>query len=342
VRVAIIGAGLQGARRAAAVRAAGGAQVTTVVDADLGRARRLGEVYGATHLDSWEKALARDEADAVVVCTPPSMHAAIGISAAQQGKHILCEKPLARTIPEAQRMVTAARNNGVVLKCGFNLRHHPGIVQAKNWVDEGRLGSLKFLRCRYGVGGREGYDSDWRVDPEVSGGGELVDQGTHIVDLARWFLGDFERGFSYSESYFWGKAPVEDNAFCLLRTSSGQVASFHVSWTQWRPLFSLEVFGQDGYVRVEGLGGAYGVETVSLGLRDFNAPFKEETIEFRGADRSWHAEWREFAQAIEEGREPLGNGSDGLKALEMVTALYRGARDGRQVVFGHEVQEERG
>jgi predicted dehydrogenase len=107
--------------------------------------------------------------------------------------------------------------------------------------------------------------------------------------------------------------------------------SLHASWTQWKPLFSFEVSGHDGYVVVEGLGGAYGTERAILGRRDFGAPFHEEAIEFRGDDRSWEEEWREFVAAIREGREPLASGEDGLAALELAQAIYESARSGRAV-----------
>jgi predicted dehydrogenase len=132
-------------------------------------------------------------------------------------------------------------------------------------------------------------------------------------------------------TYFWDVAPLEDNAFALLRTAQGQIASLHVSWTQWRPLFSFEVSGHDGYATVEGLGGAYGTERAVLGRRDFAAPFSEEVIEFRREDSSWEEEWREFVSAIREGREPSANGEDGLAAIELASAIYESARLGKAV-----------
>ncbi len=156
-----------------------------------------------------------------------------------------------------------------------------------------------------------------------------MDQGMHALDLARWFLGDFTEVFGFLQTAFWDIAPLEDNAFALLRTRKGQVATIHVSWTQWRNLFSLEIFGKDGYITVEGLGGSYGTEKASLGKREFLKPFREEVIEFRGEDRSWQEEWMEFVNAIKENREPLGNGSDGIEALKLAYAIYESARENR-------------
>jgi predicted dehydrogenase len=324
MNVAIVGAGLQGRRRAVALMAEG-SNVVAVADVDSTQAQRLADVSGAKVAPSWEAAIERDDVDAVLVCTPPHLHEFISVAATRLGKHVLCEKPLARTVAEAERMVSAARASRVVLKCGFNLRHHPVVAQLRSWVDAGEIGEIYYLRGRYGIGGRPGYDQEWRANAGVSGGGQLMDQGIHLLDLARWFLGDFTQVDGSLQTYFWDVAPLEDNAFALLTTSGRKTAMLHASWTQWKPLFSLELTGRDGYAIAEGLGGAYGVPTAILGRRDLTAPFAEHRIEFRGEDASWRAEWREFSEAIQQGREPVGSGEDGLMALQLVEALY-GAR----------------
>ena len=335
MRVGLVGAGLQGNRRAQALKQSGRgsehAELVLVADADLERARALAEEMGCQATADWEEVVEREDVEIIIVCTPPHLHAPVSLAAMSREKHVLCEKPLARTVVEAQKMVDVAKERGVVLKCGFNLRHHPGVLQARRWVDEGMIGELISLRCRYGVGGREGYEQEWRTKAELSGGGQIMDQGVHALDLARWFLGEFQEAFAFTETLFWDIEPVEDNGFCLLRTSERQVASIHVSWTQWKPLFSLELLGKDGYITVEGLGGAYGVERVSMGLRDFTAPFREEVIEYRGDDGSWEEEWREMLRAIKGHSQPTGSGGDGLRAMELADALYRSAKEGRVI-----------
>jgi predicted dehydrogenase len=272
--------------------------------------------------DNWKKVATGKDVDVIVVCTPPHLHEPMCTLALKNGKHVLCEKPLARTVAEAQKIVKTAQENGVKVKCGFNHRHHPGIIQARNWFDKGVIGELSFIRCCYGIGGRPGFEKEWRTNPEISGGGELMDQGMHVIDLCRWFMGDFSQVIGFGVTSYWDIAPVEDNAFALMRTKKGQVASFHVSWTQWKNLFSFELLGKDGYIIVEGLGGSYGTERAVLCKREFLKPFREETIEFRGEDRSWQVEWEEFSIAIKKNREPLGNGYDGLEAVRLAHAIY--------------------
>ncbi len=330
MRVGLIGAGLQGWRRAPALKAFPDAELAVVGSARPAAARRLAAEMGQCEaVEGWEPVVDRGDLEALIVCTPPHLHAEISIAALRQGMHVLCEKPLARTVEEAESMVEAAERAGVVLKCGFNHRHHPGIQMARRWLDEGRLGEPVFLRCRYGIGGRPGYEKEWRADPALVGGGQLMEQGVHALDLARWFLGEITEVTAMLSTAFWAIQPLEDNAFVLCRSAGGATASIHSSLTQWKSLFSLELYGRDGYAVVEGLGSSYGTERAVLGRRDFEAPFGEESVEFRGADRSWQEEWREFAAAIERGGRPPGDGRDGLEAMRLVSAAYRAAREGR-------------
>lgn len=333
MRVGIVGAGLQARRRAPVLRDFPDTELVVISAAHLESAQQLADAMGCEAAAGWEPVIERDDLDAVVVCTPPHLHAAISIAAMSRGKHVLCEKPLARTLEEAVSMVATARESGVTLKCGFNHRHHPGIQQARRWFDGGVIGEPTFVRCRYGIGGRPGYEQEWRSDPQIVAGGQLMEQGIHAVDLSRWFLGDFAQVICLVGTHFWKIQPLEDNAFVLLRTPGGAVASIHSSLTQWKNIFSFEVFGRDGYIVVEGLGGSYGTERAVLGRRDFTAPFSEEVIEFRGSDRSWHEEWKEFAAAVREGREPLGNGQDGLETLRLVYGAYEAAARQRTVAL---------
>jgi len=326
MKVGLIGAGRQGRRRAQAVKELEETELAIVADVDSRAARALAKDLGCEATNNWEEVVARNDLEAVIICTPNHLHAPMSIAALRRRKHVLCEKPLARDPEEAEKIVNAAKEGGVKLKCGLTLRHHPGIQHAREWFDRGFIGELIFLRCRYGICGRPGYDKEWRAKFEFSGGGELIDQGIHVLDLFRWFAGDFVQAVGFTSTAFWDIAPLEDNAFGLLRTRGGQVASLHVSWTEWKNLFSFEIFGKDGYIVVEGLGGSYGLEQATLGRRSFVEPFKEESIEFRGEDRCWQDEWKEFIMAIRENREPLGNGLDGLESLKLAYALYESAR----------------
>ena len=190
-------------------------------------------------------------------------------------------------------------------------------------VRDDAIGDVLYVRGRYGHGGRPGYEAEWRANAAVSGGGELLDQGVHLIDLARWFVGDFVAVTSHLATFFW-KMPVEDNAFLMLRTGRGQVAWLHVSWTEWKNLFSFEIFGERGKLQVDGLGGSYGVERLTCyQMRPELGPPDTVAWEFPGEDRSWQIEFAEFAASIERGEVSDGTLEDARAALAVVAAAYQ-------------------
>jgi predicted dehydrogenase len=335
MRVGIIGCGLIGTRRAK-VALDSGDDVVIVADIAADRAEALAEATRSGWTSSWMEVVSRDDLDVVVVSTSNDLLAAASISALESGKHVLCEKPLGRNGGEAAAIVEAAGSAGKLLKVGFNHRHHPAIAAARALADQRAIGSVFAIRALYGHGGRAGYEREWRADPARSGGGELLDQGVHIVDLSRWFIGEIAEAQGYVGTYHWPIQPVEDNAFALLRSIDGGIVSFHTSWTQWKNTFRFEVLGTGGYLRVDGLGGSYGTERLTIAKRnEDSSPPIEETTSFDGPDQSWHSEWREFSTAIAQNRQPLGNGNDGLAAARILDAIYESAASGTVVAVPH-------
>jgi predicted dehydrogenase len=237
---------------------------------------------------------------------------------------------MGRNLDEARQLTRAAE--GRRLKIGFNHRYHPGIRGALRLLTEGAIGSVINARARYGHGGRPGYEKEWRGDLQRAGGGELTDQGVHVLDLLQCINGPPREVFCMTQTAVWPVAPLEDNGFGLLRYASGATASFHTSWTQWKNLFSLEVFGTEGYLTVEGLGGSYGTETLTLGRRhhDGQAPHIRQEA-FPGADESWTREWAEFVDAIIEGGPYQGTPAEGVQVMQALEALYQSARTGSVV-----------
>jgi predicted dehydrogenase len=269
--------------------------------------------------------------DIVVVATPNKYLAEIGIAALEAGKHVLIEKPMGRNTKEAEALAHAAKTSGRLLKIGFNHRYHPGIAAAYGAWSDNKIGSIINARVRYGHGARPGYEKEWRGNPELAGGGELTDQGVHVIDLISWFLGPADEAFCWQQTAVWPIAPLEDNGFVLLRYPENTVVSFHTSWTQWKNLFSLEIFGTKGALVVEGLGGSYGTETLTHWTRKLEggAPVKEHQI-FDGPDLSWEIEWSEFIGAIERGDGAyLGTPQDGLIVMRTLEALYASVESNR-------------
>jgi predicted dehydrogenase len=327
MRVGIVGCGLIGGKRAKALRA-GADPLVAVADTNAARAKQLAAQYpGCAAETDWERVVARDDVDVVVVATVNDALAPVTLAAIKRGKHVLVEKPAARSAAEIEPVAAAARQafewSGVVAKVGFNHRFHPAFLKAREIFESGALGPLMFARARYGQGGRLGMEKEWRGNKQIAGGGEMLDQGVHLIDLSRWFLGDFAEVSGHVARYFWDWE-VEDNGFALLKTKEGQVAWLHASCTEWKNLFSFELYGKVGKLHIEGLGGSYGVERLSYYkmLPQMGPP--ETTIwEYPGEDKSWQAEWTHFMQSIEQKRMPGGNLDDALAALRIVDELYR-------------------
>lgn len=343
MNIAIVGCGLIGKRRAGVVCQSPADELVIVADIDGSRAASLAAEMGCQATTEWREVVTRDDVDAIIISTPNKYLMLITVAALENGKHVLCEKPPGQNPDEAHQMTEAARRAQRVLKIGCNHRHHRAIWKAHELCTQGAIGPLMFIRAIYGHGGRPGYEKEWRGDLDLAGGGELLDQGVHIVDLCRWFMGDFSEVVGFTSTYVWGteverstfnvKRP-EDNAFVLLRTADGRIAQFHTSWTQWKNRFTFEVFGRNGYVRVEGLGGSYGPERLEVGRRRTEGgPPEIEIFDFPGPDRSWQAEWQEFAAAIREGRQPLANGEDGFQAMRLIAAIYQSAHTGQVVAL---------
>lgn len=277
---------------------------------------------GAIALTNWQAAASHPGVDIVVVATTHNMLAPIASVAAAAGKHVLVEKPGARRAVELEAVRSTALRTGARVRVGFNHRYHKALLKASEILHSGTMGELMFVRGRYGHGGRPGYETEWRAVPELSGGGELVDQGMHLIDLARWCLGDFEEVQGHIATYFWDM-PVEDNAFLLLRTSAGKTAFLHASWTEWKNMFSFEIYGRTGKLEITGLGGSYGIERVTLyQMSAAMGPPETTTWEFPMADDSWEVEFREFLDDIRLGREPSPGLADAQAALRVVEKLY--------------------
>jgi predicted dehydrogenase len=332
-KVAIIGAGLQAGRRAPAIADDSSYEIALVVDRHRERAERLAKPHNAVVETDWQAAIRRPDINAVLVLTYPDSHAEISIAALESGKHVLCEKPLSYSLEEARAMTQAAKRAGCVLKCGFNHRHHPAVVRARELFAQGAIGKPAFGRGRYGIAGRTGLHLEWRSDPKIVPGGQLMEQGVHLVDLFRWFLGEMTHVTGMMSTTCWPIAPLEDNGFLLMRSADGVVSSVHASLTQWINHFDFEIYGEKGSLSVEGLGASYGVEKLVFSQHDPRGPFSYQTVEYRGGDASWKAEWTEFARAVAERDEPLGNGVDGLRAMEVVDAAYAASRSGTTVRF---------
>jgi predicted dehydrogenase len=322
IRVGIVGAGLIGNKRARALR--GEARLVAVADKDAERAGALAAEHRADVEATWERLVKRDDIDAVIVSTTNDVIADCAVAALEAGKHVLVEKPAGRNPDDVRRQLVASTAAGRVLRVGCNHRFHPAFQKAKTMLAAGAVGPLLYIRARYGHGARPGYDREWRAHPDISGGGELLDQGVHLVDLCRWLGGEFDLEWGTMRTFFWDM-PVEDNGFLMLRSPDGVRQAFlHASCTEWKNLFDFEIFGRDGKLQIWGLGRSYGVEELRyFRMKPEMGPPEVEVTTFPGEDVSWHAEFDAFLGAIEGRPTDIARIDDAQRAVEIVYEVYR-------------------
>jgi len=319
--IGIIGCGLIGKKRANSLGDNG--YLVACADIDLKKAEQLARDYDAVATDSWLEILKMSEVDIVIVSTLHDSLSSITKSAIKFGKHVLVEKPAGRSFEEIEEVLPELNKADVKVRVGFNHRYHPAILKAKEIIDSGELGELMFLRARYGHGGRVGYDKEWRADPQISGGGEIIDQGSHLIDLSRMFLGNFNNIQGLAHTFFWDME-VEDNGFMILRNKENQVAFLHASCTEWKNMFSMEIYGKNGKLDINGLGGSYGKETIIhyKMLKEMGPPLSYKW-DFPGSDISWKNEMEEFYKDIEYDRIPNPSLSDANEVLKIIDKVYK-------------------
>jgi len=266
--------------------------------------------------------LADPKIDLIVISTRHSSLGEIAIQAATHSKHVLVEKPGAITISQLRKLESVAKSTGVVVKVGYNHRFHPSIRMAKEIIDSSKHGDLLWLRARYGHGGRLGYESEWRARVEESGGGELLDQGSHLIDLCRFFFGEVTLEHSYLTTSFWNIG-VEDNAFLQLTPSSGGVAWMHASWTDWKNTFSLEINLRSAKIDICGLGGSYGTESLTLyTMRPELGPPDSENWTWKTPDDSWSLEINDVLSSISGAHSVGAEIGDAIAILELIERAY--------------------
>jgi predicted dehydrogenase len=332
MKVVIIGCGLIGRKRALALPKED--ELAACCDTNKEIADKFASDFACRPFTDYKDLLNKVQCDIAIVAVVNKFALNIVLDFLKSGKHVLAEKPLGRNVKEAGEMVNMSKQKGLVLKTGFNHRFHPALWKAKELYDKGEIGEIFNIRVRYGHGGRSGMEKEWRASKDLCGGGELLDQGVHVIDLIRWFGGEITEVYGQVETKFW-PLEVEDNAFAIMKTKSGVSASFHVSWTNWKNIFSFEIFGKNGYLRIEGLGGSYGPETLEFGIRKPEGGKPDITsFAFDSEDISWKNEWKEFKASINERRQPIDNGIDGLRANEVIEALYTSSKFKKAINLG--------
>jgi predicted dehydrogenase len=330
LRLAIIGYGYMGEIRRRVIETNPRLELCGIFDASRSVRERIN---GCRVFDSFEE-LSKEEVDAIFVCTPNLYSPQYCTDSLNMGRHVFCEKPPGRNLDDIRKIIRVEKEHpGIKLMFGFNHRFHPGIMRAKVIADSGRLGNILNIRGLYGKSGGVNFSDSWRNNKEISGGGILLDQGIHMLDLFRYFCGDFEQIKCFLNNRFW-KFETEDNAFVILANQKGQNAFFHSSATMWKHTFRVDLTLENGYVTVEGLlskTGSYGHEKLIIGKRQFEDEAEaignpSEEVTYFDRDLSWELEVQEFIRCIEENVPVTKSSSeDALKVMEIIDKAYKDA-----------------
>jgi predicted dehydrogenase len=322
LRVAIIGCGLIGRKRAEALGPTD--ELVGCVDVVPEAAAALARDFGGSACTRVDEVLALGP-DVVVVATSHDQLAHLAEQALAAGAHVLVEKPAGISGSQVAQLAHAADRAERLVKVGFNHRFHPALARAAAEVHSGDHGPFMHLRARYGHGGRPGYDREWRADPSRSGGGELIDQGMHLLDLTHWIAGPLPFHSALLRTHFWD-TPAEDNAAVILGVGDDRAAPWamlHVSWTEWKNTFSLEIYCRTAKIEVDGLVRSYGPQRLRIyRMRAEMGPPDVQELAFGAEDVSWAAEWEHFARVIGGGGAVLGSLADARYAWDRIEEVY--------------------
>lgn len=327
IRVGIIGFGKMGRIRQRALEESGKGELVTVYDTEP-----LVSLPGVKWANSAEEVLSDTEVDAVFICTPNYMNETLTIKALMAGKNVFCEKPPAFTAAGVEKVRLAEQESGKCLMYGFNHRHHESIGKMKNIVDSGDMGKILWMRGRYGKEVDESFFDGWRAKKELAGGGIMLDQGIHMLDLFLYLGGGFDEVQAMASSLFWKIDGIEDNVFANFRSSkTGICASLHSTMTQWRYIFSLEVFMEGGALILNGLktsSGAYGDEDLAVKRNRSHTPegaiFNNEEHFIYHSDTFWLSEVNHFLSSIQDKKRiTMGTSSDALNVMRIMDQIYK-------------------
>ena len=325
LNVGIIGFGKMGQIRYNAINASKRGQVIAISDPyqDI-------SLTGIKVNSTVDETMGSDNIDAVFICTPNYLNKELTIKGLESGKHIFCEKPPAFTASDVEEIIEVERKlSDFKLMYGFNHRHHGSIKKIRSILDSKIFGNVLWMRGRYGKSVDSSFYEGWRAKRELAGGGILLDQGIHMLDLFLYVADNFDEVKAFVSNLYW-KIDVEDNVFAMMKnTKTGVVASLHSTMTQWRHLFSMEIFCEKGYMVLNGLktsSNTYGDEVLSIAKSRTSAPaatWEDEEKFYFKADDFWNTEIEFFFDCIEKNIPVLsGNSADVLKLMKIVDKIY--------------------
>lgn len=320
MNVGIIGCGLIGYKRAKSLNKK---NIVGCYDKNKKSSKKFSEEFNCFDFKNIKELVTNKKISAVIICTYHNTLYNFAKLCLENNKNILIEKPGAKNLKELLKLSELSKKfKHLKIHIGYNHRFHPAIISAKKMIDKNILGKIMYIRARYGHGARLNYNREWRMSKNISGGGELIDQGSHLIDLSRFFLGNLSVKSSLLKRFFW-KSNVDDNAFLTLGNKNENVAFLHCSCTEWKNKFSFEIFLKYGKLEISGLGGSYGVETLTcFKMKKKMGKPNIKVWKYKGRDISWKNEIDYFSKILSDGQESQSNVSNALENMRIINHCY--------------------
>lgn len=327
LRVVVIGCGYFGQKRIrACIQATSSIHLVAVVDLDKQKAKKIGTKYKIAFATTLPGVLKQTSCDAAVIAVPNIYHKSCTIEALSLGLHVLCEKPLAPTSRDANDIVRAAKKYKRIVKTGSNHRFFPSIQKAHELICKGNIGKILLFKGSIGNNG-EHVKNDWFWEKRLSGGGTVIDNGCHLIDIARWFMGDFISCVGSVSNVYWKKALVEDTGTGIFTTKQKQQAIITCSWTQWAGYITIEIWGDKGYIIIDSKNG----DRLIVGNRDNN---KIKTYDVSSTKpSSYQKELEYFTTCIQKNIQPSPSSSDGAAVIHLIESVYKSAKEKKEIII---------
>lgn len=320
MNIAIIGTGLIGKKRACALPKR--VRLFAVCDVNKNKADKFANEFKCISEYDWKKIVKNTKIQAIIISTPNKYLSPIAQAAILEGKHVLIEKPGAKNLHDFQKTIRAFKKRKVVIQFGYNHRFHPAIIKAKEIILSKNYGPILFIRARYGHGGRLGYEKEWRFNKDISGGGELLDQGSHLIDLTNFFCGELNLHSSLIGNFYW-HSNLEDLSFAILKKKN-IVANLSATCIEWKNIFSFEIMLKRAKLQIDGLGGSYGKERLTLfAMSEKMGPPSVEEFNFPDEDLSWKRENEFFVKRIQSYDNSYKPLKDALYVLNLIDRIYK-------------------
>ncbi len=323
-KVGIAGFGVVGKRRKFFIDQNPNLEVVALCDKEL---KGIDRINSKIKLHSNYEDLLKEDLDIVFVCMTNDIAPEVTIKSLESGRHVFCEKPPGRTVKDISDVIEVERKTKLKLKYGFNHRYHESVILAKQKIDSGEYGDIINMNGVYGKSRIVSFEGGWRSKKHISGGGILLDQGIHMLDLMRFFAGEFNEIKSFVSNSFWGH-DVEDNAYALLKSKKGIFAILNSSATIWEHKFSLRINLTKGFIELTGLltsSKSYGEEKLTSFVYDPKEALNIiDTSEVKFLeDNSWEYEINEFVNCIiKDLSAKYGSSNDALETMKLVFKIY--------------------